>query len=544
MGTGVPQEAIGVSVTVLVYSFICFTLVTLFICMLWAYGERWTYVAFLAKFSALSTAGSIAQQIHYNREWLIIKHDDYMRAVEALDTPDLGRFAAVSNTLDLIFFTIRELAFKSCWPWRLFNSHSEFYSYNVMALMVLFWAVKLFCGSWEIRANFLGGWMLDRISLISKIFAITIPAILVGFGHSSFVLKSRVSTFIVTNLTMLVCLSIGTILMILILYKYIKTRRLLYAHEKRNEWWGPSATDTTVTGHGDVNDSMNGTGNGTHTSKRRSLYDRALITRFTIGFIILLVFEAVLVIFSLYSEDNAQKVGESLSPDFSIAGCITEIILFTPGVTTSMLIFLVFGTAKSFRQYKELITSCCGRRTQFPKSKRRRVMLTGGEERGTEFQRLPSMGIKVPTPEEQAVLEAKLRDMLPDQRTSIGTQYTTSTIQTENTRQESSEDTSQSRTLNPSMTNLNFSLPTISRNDIRPVVREEERDVGVREAWAEQNDLEAGPELEQKWMDDEYGYGREGDSAGSMAASNTEAHGDLDSISRRDLILDDGDGHA
>lgn len=74
--------------------------------------------------------------------------------------------------------------------------------------------------------------------------------------------------------------------MVLILYKYIKTRRLLFAHEKRNNWWGSSgtgtATDTTGTATG------TGTGNNNEISTRRSLYDRALITRFTIGFVILL----------------------------------------------------------------------------------------------------------------------------------------------------------------------------------------------------------------------------------------------------------------
>ncbi|KAA8569151.1 hypothetical protein EYC84_000820 [Monilinia fructicola] len=368
-----------------------------------------------------------------------------MTALKAIDKPALG-FAGVGNFVDLVLYTI------------------QFYCYNVMALMVLFWAVKLFCGSWEIRANFLGGWLRENISLISKIFAITIPALLIGLGHAPLVLTSLVATFLLSNFTMLVSLSIGSILMVLILYKYVKTRRLLFAHEKRNGWWGSSGTatasDTTGTGHGNVNanasSSVNDIGNGNHISTRRSLYDRALITRFTIGFVVLLALEVVLIVFSLYSERNFQRLARSSSPDFSISGCITDIILFIPGVTTSLLVFLVFGTAKSSRQYKDLIISGCGRRTNFPKSKRRGVIGSGDDEQGTEFQRLPSMGTKVLTLEEQTVLEAKMRGMLPDQRTSVGTQYTTYTIQTGKIRPESSVYTYHARTLSPTRANFNF----------------------------------------------------------------------------------------
>lgn len=188
-------------------------------------------------------------------------------------------------------------------------------------------AVKLFCGSWEIRANFLGSRMLEHIFFMSKIFAILVPALLVGLGHTPIVLKSYVASFILSNITsklctsvlypsfvgirsipteanfvilVLVSLSIGSVLMVLILYKYIRTRRLLFAHEKRNGWWRSSgaATATNTTGTGNVNGSGsgsgigsgigNGSGNDNYISTRRSLYDRALITRFTIGFVILL----------------------------------------------------------------------------------------------------------------------------------------------------------------------------------------------------------------------------------------------------------------
>ncbi|CAD6444337.1 9c1bf90e-de70-4607-976d-dff0b9741d74 [Sclerotinia trifoliorum] len=521
MGTGIPQEAIGASAAVLSYSFLCLILVTLLICMLWTYGERWTYVTFLAEFSALSTLGSIAQQIHFNRDWLIVKQDDYETALKAVDLPALG-LSGVGNEVDLTLFTI------------------QFYSYNVMALMVLFWAVKLFCGSWEIRANFLGSWMRENISLISKIFAVIMPGILVGVGKAPAVLKSPGATFILTNLTMLVSLSIGSILMILILYKYIKTRRLLFAHDKRNGWWGSSgaATATDTTGTCAVNGS--GITNDNSKASRRSLYDRALITRFTIGFVILLVLEVALIIFSLYSAKNFQKLAKSSSPDFAVSSCIIDIVLFIPGVSTSFLVFLVFGTNKSPKQYKDLVVSVCGRRTKFPKSKRRGVMASGDEEQGTEFQRLPSVCTKVLTltPQEPAVVEAKTRGMLFDQRTSIGTQYTTYTTQTGKSRPGSSVHT-HTRTLSPTTSSFNFSHPASAKNEFRSVISKEERDAG--EAWARQNDLEIGLALEQKWTG--HAFARDRDSVGNLTAGNAMSHGDLGSMPPRNFLLDDSDEH-
>lgn len=238
-----------------------------------------------------------------------------------------------------------------------------------------------------------------------------------------------------------------------------------------------------------------------------------------------------MIIFSLVSEQSFQKLGKSSSPDLSISGCIIDIVLFVPGVTTSLLIFLVFGTAKSFAQYKDLIVSGCGHHTKFPKSKKRGVIGSGDEEQGTEFQRLPSMSTKVLAPEEQAVFEAKTRGMLPDQRKSIATQYT---AQIGKSRPESSVHT-HVRTLSP--ITANFSLPASARNEFRPVIRNEERDAG--EAWARQNDLEIGLALEQKWSDN--GYTRKRDSAGDIMVGNITIHGDLDPLSHRDFILDDSD---
>lgn len=165
-------------------------------------------------------------------------------------------------------------------------------------------------------------------------------------------------------------------------------------------------------------------------------------------------------------------------------------------------------------------------------------MRSRDEEQGIEFQRLPSMGKKVLTPEEQAVLEAKTRGMLPDQRTSVATQYTMHTTYTGKNRPESSiyayNPTRPLSPLSPVTTNFNFNFPAGAKNIIQPVISEEERDAG--EDWARQNDLEIGLAVEQAWSAGAYKSPRE--STGDLST-----HGDRDPKLQRDFILDDSDEH-
>lgn len=83
-------------------------------------------------------------------------------------------------------------------------------------------------------------------------------------------------------------LSMGSILLILILYKYMKTRRLVAGHsQRRGRWWASdgskSRTDDSAYAQGTVETGVS----AAVSSTRRSIYDRALVTRFTIGFVIL-----------------------------------------------------------------------------------------------------------------------------------------------------------------------------------------------------------------------------------------------------------------
>jgi hypothetical protein len=72
-----------------------------------------------------------------------------------------------------------------------------------------------------------------------------------------------------------------------------------------------------------------------------------------------------------------------------VNGTIIDIILFVPGVTASLVNFLVFGTAKSWKQYRNLIVSGCGCRKK--RLERSINQNDSDQEQPLEFERLPSL---------------------------------------------------------------------------------------------------------------------------------------------------------
>src|SRR5687768_17349554 len=77
------------------------------------------------------------------------------------------------------------------------------------------------------------------------------------------------------------------------------------------------------------------------------------------------VFLAAIVVFSYISSTTNASIVAAGQPDFSSKSAITDILLFIPGVTASLVTFLVFGTAKSWRQYRDLLIGGCGIRNKF-----------------------------------------------------------------------------------------------------------------------------------------------------------------------------------
>jgi hypothetical protein len=64
-------------------------------------------VTLLSFFTAVSTLGSIIQQIHYAVAWEVIKQAQFDKAVQALKDKGL-QFGAAAQNMDVVLYFIRE----------------------------------------------------------------------------------------------------------------------------------------------------------------------------------------------------------------------------------------------------------------------------------------------------------------------------------------------------------------------------------------------------------------------------------------------------
>jgi hypothetical protein len=146
-------------------------------------------------------------------------------------------------------------------------------------------------------------------------------------------------------------LTLGALLLMMILGKYIHTRRqflswnVQYGNSTRSQpqsQLAPGAGSRT---------SMANT-----TKRSHGIYDRWLMTRFAITFVMLSIFELVLILFQVSSATSVPPE----SPDLSAAKAKSDVVLFMPGCLPSLLLFIVFGTTGPFREHmrKTFLPKC------------------------------------------------------------------------------------------------------------------------------------------------------------------------------------------
>lgn len=122
----------------------------------------------------------------------------------------------------------------------------------------------------------------------------------------------------------MISLSIGSLLLIAILIKYIYTRHRLISWNTRYLF---SRRSGETDGH--ILDILDG---------HQSIYDRWLVLRFSIAFVVLAVFQLITILseISQLSHHTTEQLGEYA--DLSAARAINDFLLFMPGVSTSLLV--------------------------------------------------------------------------------------------------------------------------------------------------------------------------------------------------------------
>ncbi|KAF6842057.1 glycoside hydrolase [Colletotrichum plurivorum] len=318
MAVQLPQEELGTAIGVLVYSLFCLACSCVMAWLTYVHREAFSYVALVSYFTGLSTAASVAQQFHTIVRWKDIKLEQFQHSSANVGNPELA-IAGQSTGLDLVLFYI------------------QFYSYNVEAALAFFWSVALTQSIFQLEPV---KSLRRRANYIAKATAVLLPAILIGILRLEAVQKQAVPFLLLADGIMGFCLSGSGVLLIVILAKYVHTRRNLLSWNVR---YG-QRSDSTKSSDTLVIDTSTG-------NRRQSIYDRWLVVRFSIAFVALAIFQVVTIMFQVSSARQNNRDSLSETPDLSLERLHLDLILFLPGVSTSLLTFVVFGTTKTFRDY-------------------------------------------------------------------------------------------------------------------------------------------------------------------------------------------------
>ncbi|KAI0472287.1 hypothetical protein F4859DRAFT_483667 [Xylaria cf. heliscus] len=309
-----PHNALAAAVGVQIYSYLCLICSSLMIFLVCKHRERDSYVALFSCVTLVSTSASIAQQLHTIVSWDEIKTAQFHYVHEHVGSPELA-IAGPSYGLDLVLFYI------------------QYYCYNVEGFLTLFWAFALafsiYCPSESPQCQ----QIRRRRGRVSKAAAFLLPAIFISFLQLPVVRSSTPAFITLADFSLASSLSLGSILVVVILVKYIQTRRKLHRWTVRY----PLTRD--------AND--NGGADGRDLDSEDSIYDGWLIVRFAIALFFIEAFQILTILSEVAQINNNKKEALPAEPDLSAAHAKIDFVEFMPGVSAGLLVFLVFGTTRT-----------------------------------------------------------------------------------------------------------------------------------------------------------------------------------------------------
>ncbi|KAI1403445.1 hypothetical protein F4819DRAFT_216448 [Hypoxylon fuscum] len=304
------DEVVGIAVAVLFYAILCLTASCIMIWLVWTHHERDSYVALLSYATLLGTVTNIIQQFHTIIWWRDVKVEQYEYTIAHLHSPEIA-IAGPSVGLDLVLFYI------------------QYYTYNVEAMLTLFWAIALTYTVFKLRNLTTFRRIKHKTNQLAKVVAVVLPIILMCLLRLDIVQSSHIAFLTLANFNIMISVTIGSLLLMAILVKYIYTRHRLvswnarYLFSRRSQEEGGEIINVLDQGDG-----------------RRSIYDRWLVLRFSIGFVVLGAFQLITILSELaqLSNHTKEKLGESAN--LSAEKARHDILLFMPGASTSLLVSL------------------------------------------------------------------------------------------------------------------------------------------------------------------------------------------------------------
>ncbi|KAI0556011.1 hypothetical protein F4679DRAFT_13769 [Xylaria curta] len=303
-----PHDALAAAVGVQIYSYISFICSSLMVFLVCKHRERDSYVALFSYATLVSTSGSIAQQLHTIVVWEDVKTEQFYYVHDNLGSPELA-IAGPSYGLDLVLFYI------------------QYYCYNVEGFLTLFWAFALAFTIFKPSESIQHQRIRRRRGIISKVVAFVLPAVFISFLQVPAVRRSTPAFITLADFGLAASLSLGSILVIAILIKYIQTRRKIHRWTVRF----PLPRDP--------NDNLE--------DEQESLYDGWLIVRFAVALFFIEAFQILTILSEVAQVNNNKKEALPAEPDISAAHARIDFVEFIPGVSIGLLVFLVFGTTRT-----------------------------------------------------------------------------------------------------------------------------------------------------------------------------------------------------
>ncbi|KAG9789075.1 oligopeptide transporter-like protein, partial [Aureobasidium melanogenum] len=274
-------------------------------------------------FSIVNLGLASLQQCNYIANWHDLRIQQYEQSIIVKGNPALALGPLSRGFNAVLFWTI-------------------LYFYNVDSITMLFWAIALVFSVWNIRPRWLQRWQ-GVISWVSKVLAVVLPAIFSALRKGFQVNAGFIGTLILMNLLMLVSFAFGAICVILILFKYLRAKIGFdsYASASASKSYAAGSVAAVETTTSRVGRSA--------PKGLRARVDGWLVVRFTIAFLILSGFEIFLISFEINRYHKTKHAKIAGAPDFGVRASVVDVLNYLPGVTASLLAFLLFGTTAQQR---------------------------------------------------------------------------------------------------------------------------------------------------------------------------------------------------
>ncbi|KAK8024171.1 hypothetical protein PG993_012237 [Apiospora rasikravindrae] len=337
MALQLPHEVRGIAAGVLLYSFAGLICSALFVWLTWTHRERTSHVALIGYLLLASTATAVVTQLHTFISWEDVATAQWKEAVAHPKNPEqIISNGAVGIDLGLWYF-LCILSVGDVGP----------------LLSIYGWTEKP-----QVKVT------LYRINAVGKGTSIVLPIITICLLQAKSVQKSVVAFMFLANVVLMISLAGGCCFMLAIVVRYIRSRRQLLG-------WNVQYGEASGSGFSASNSQSQGQ---KRRGASRGTYDRWLMTRFSIAFVILRrgnfseletltgdsIFELTNMLFQFTGMQNSNKDAFRSSPDISVERAKETAVLFLPGPAPSFLIFIVFGTTAPFRKhmYRTFMPKC------------------------------------------------------------------------------------------------------------------------------------------------------------------------------------------